>query len=40
MRLVRREHKIIEIEKRRKEEGGRTTIDKHWSEKKLEHMRE
>ncbi|CZT18346.1 probable Pre-mRNA-splicing ATP-dependent RNA helicase prp28 [Ramularia collo-cygni] len=31
---------ILEMERRRREEGGRTGIDKHWSEKKLEHMRE
>lgn len=28
------------MERRRREEGGRNGIDKHWSEKKLEHMRE
>ena len=31
---------MMEMERRRKEEGGRSSIDKHWSEKKLEHMRE
>jgi len=31
---------ILEMERRRREEGGRNGIDKHWSEKKLEHMRE
>lgn len=31
---------ILEMERRRREEGGRTGIDKHWSEKKLENMRE
>lgn len=31
---------ILEMERRRREEGGRTGIDKHWSEKKLESMRE
>ncbi|OAL49169.1 DEAD-domain-containing protein [Pyrenochaeta sp. DS3sAY3a] len=31
---------IIEMERRRKEEGSRTQLDLHWSEKKLEHMRE
>ncbi|KAF2707158.1 DEAD-domain-containing protein [Pleomassaria siparia CBS 279.74] len=31
---------ILEMERRRKEEGGRAALDKHWSEKKLEHMRE
>jgi ATP-dependent RNA helicase DDX23/PRP28 len=35
-----RAQEILEMERRRKEEGGRTAIDKHWSEKKLEHMRE
>lgn len=31
---------ILEMEKRRREEGGRNGIDKHWSEKKLDQMRE
>jgi ATP-dependent RNA helicase DDX23/PRP28 len=32
---------MLEMERRRKEEGGgRNSLDKHWSEKKLEHMRE
>ncbi|KAF2112829.1 pre-mRNA-splicing ATP-dependent RNA helicase PRP28 [Lophiotrema nucula] len=31
---------ILEMERRRKEEGGRAQLDKHWSDKKLEHMRE
>ncbi|KAK4952093.1 mRNA splicing protein prp28 [Elasticomyces elasticus] len=31
---------IMEMERRRREEGGRNGIDKHWSEKKLEQMRE
>lgn len=31
---------ILELERRRREEGGRNGIDKHWSEKKLESMRE
>ncbi|KXT18159.1 hypothetical protein AC579_7685 [Pseudocercospora musae] len=31
---------ILEMERRRREEGGRNGIDKHWSEKKLESMRE
>ncbi|KAF2166652.1 hypothetical protein M409DRAFT_23283 [Zasmidium cellare ATCC 36951] len=31
---------ILEMERKRKEEGGRNGIDKHWSEKKLENMRE
>ena len=35
-----RAREILDMERRRKEEGGRTAIDKHWSEKKLEHMRE
>lgn len=35
-----RAQEILEMERRRKEEGGRTAIDKHWSEKKLEQMRE
>jgi ATP-dependent RNA helicase DDX23/PRP28 len=35
-----RAQEIMEMERRRKEEGGRNSIDKHWSEKKLEHMRE
>lgn len=35
-----RADELMEMERRRKEEGGRNSIDKHWSEKKLEHMRE
>ncbi|MCJ1287195.1 mRNA splicing protein prp28 [Xylographa opegraphella] len=35
-----RAREMLEMERRRKEEGGRSSIDKHWSEKKLEHMRE
>ena len=36
-----RAREILEMERRRKEEaGGRNALDKHWSEKKLEHMRE
>ncbi|KAF1845905.1 pre-mRNA-splicing ATP-dependent RNA helicase PRP28 [Cucurbitaria berberidis CBS 394.84] len=35
-----RAEQILEMERRRKEEGGRAQLDKHWSEKKLEHMRE
>lgn len=31
---------ILEMERRRRDEGGRAQLDKHWSEKKLEHMRE
>ena len=36
-----RAKEIMEMERRRKEDaGGRNSLDKHWSEKKLEHMRE
>ena len=35
-----RADEMMEMERRRKEEGSRTSIDKHWSEKKLDHMRE
>ena len=35
-----RAQEILEMERKRKEEGGRMSIDKHWSEKKLEQMRE
>jgi ATP-dependent RNA helicase DDX23/PRP28 len=36
-----RARELMEMERRRKEEaGGRNSLDKHWSEKKLEHMRE
>jgi len=31
---------IMEMERRRREESSRTALEKHWSEKKLEHMRE
>lgn len=31
---------ILEAERKRREEGGRTGVEKHWSEKKLENMRE
>ena len=31
---------MLEMERRRREEGGRAGLDKHWSEKKLEQMRE
>lgn len=31
---------IMEMERRRKEEGGRAALEKHWSEKKLDQMRE
>ena len=37
---VARAQEILEMERRRKEDSGRMAIDKHWSEKKLEHMRE
>ncbi|KAJ9655226.1 mRNA splicing protein prp28 [Neophaeococcomyces mojaviensis] len=35
-----RAQEILEMERRRKEEGSRTAIDKHWSEKRLDQMRE
>ncbi|MCJ1350490.1 MAG: mRNA splicing protein prp28 [Icmadophila ericetorum] len=35
-----RAKELMEMERRRREEGSRSSIDKHWSEKKLEHMRE
>ena len=35
-----RAQEILEMARRRKEEGSRTTIDKHWTKKELEHMRE
>lgn len=35
-----RAQEMMEMERRRREEGGRNSIEKHWSEKKLEHMRE
>ncbi|KAI9037007.1 mRNA splicing protein PRP28 [Aspergillus affinis] len=35
-----RAREMMEMERRRREEGVRNQIDKHWSEKKLEHMRE
>ncbi|KAL3473543.1 hypothetical protein BJX99DRAFT_248851 [Aspergillus californicus] len=35
-----RAREILEMERRRREESTRTQLDKHWSEKKLEHMRE
>ncbi|KAF2142213.1 uncharacterized protein K452DRAFT_298198 [Aplosporella prunicola CBS 121167] len=31
---------ILEMERRRKEEGGRALLEKHWSEKRLDQMRE
>ena len=35
-----RAREMMEMERRRREEGSRNSIDKHWSEKRLEHMRE
>lgn len=35
-----RAKEILEMERRRKEDSTRSQLDKHWSEKKLEHMRE
>ncbi|KAI1005598.1 Pre-mRNA-splicing ATP-dependent RNA helicase [Podosphaera aphanis] len=36
-----RAKELLEMERRRKEDSaGRSSLDKHWSEKKLEHMRE
>lgn len=36
-----RARELVEMERRRKEDaGGRNSLDMHWSEKKLEHMRE
>lgn len=35
-----RAQELLEMERRRKEEGSRTAIDKHWSEKRLDQMRE
>ncbi|KAL8952420.1 MAG: hypothetical protein Q9222_001655 [Ikaeria aurantiellina] len=35
-----RAKEMIEMERRRREEGGRGSLDKHWSEKRLELMRE
>lgn len=35
-----RAKEILEMERRRREESTRNQLDKHWSEKKLEHMRE
>ncbi|CAG5183709.1 uncharacterized protein ALTATR162_LOCUS10715 [Alternaria atra] len=31
---------LLEMERRRKDRGGRAQLDKHWSEKRLENMRE
>ena len=35
-----RAQEMIDMERRRREEGGRASLDKHWSDKRLEHMRE
>lgn len=35
-----RAKEILEMERRRKEDSTRSQLDKHWSEKRLEHMRE
>lgn len=35
-----RAEELMEMERRKREEFGRNSLDKHWSEKKLEHMRE
>ncbi|KAJ5701752.1 Pre-mRNA-splicing ATP-dependent RNA helicase prp28 [Penicillium malachiteum] len=35
-----RAKEILEMERRRREESSRNQLDKHWSEKRLEHMRE
>lgn len=35
-----RAKEIMEMERRRREESTRSQIDKHWSEKRLDHMRE
>lgn len=37
---IARSEEMREMERRRREEGGRNGIDKHWSEKRLEQMRE
>lgn len=37
---IARAKEMMEMERRRKEDGGRNSLDKHWSDKKLEHMRE
>ena len=37
---VARAQELMEMERRRREEGGRNALDKHWSEKKLDQMRE
>lgn len=35
-----RAKEILEMERRRREESSRNQLDKHWSEKRLDHMRE
>ena len=35
-----RANEILEMERRRREDGGKAALERHWSEKKLEHMRE
>ena len=35
-----RANDLMEMERKRREEGGRAALEKHWSEKRLEHMRE
>ena len=35
-----RVQELLEMERRRKEEGSRSAIEKHWSEKRLDQMRE
>lgn len=35
-----RAQEILDMERRRREEGSRTAIDKHWSDKRLDQMRE
>ncbi|KAI4153235.1 MAG: hypothetical protein LQ340_002444 [Diploschistes diacapsis] len=35
-----RAQELLEMERRRREEGSRSAIDKHWSEKRLDQMRE
>jgi len=35
-----RAQEILGMERKRREEGSRSSLEKHWSEKKLEHMKE
>jgi ATP-dependent RNA helicase DDX23/PRP28 len=35
-----RAEQLLDMERRRKEKGGRAQLDKHWSDKRLENMRE